>query len=486
MSGYFTNTVMKSSGKLQLIYLLSALAALQLIIAFCTNTLMFTHEEAMWHYIGRNWFRHGLIPYAGGVDNKSPLIFSFFGVSDWLFGVNYWFPRILGILVQSTGIFFLYQIVVIRSGKQAGLMAAVIYGLSLTWHATGGKYVSFTETYSITCVLVCIYFILKQNGKSNDFVAGLFSGFGLWFRIASVFSIPLVYIYLIRHRKQGIFYFTLGLVLAVSFIAIIFSLAGVAVSEYWFYGFTDNFGTGSPTDHTLSWKMQAFSGAFFFSELVLFYPFVMIYCFISKRIDFVTAWLICEFAGIMLIGIYASNHFKVLLPSMSFMAAYSLKYLGEKNQWSSRKTLAGLCILFLPKTFEPLWGIRKFFSEPVCETVAMCSDPSLRTEYAKKILGLWIKENTKPADKVFISGMGAQVQVYSERVSPSIYFNATKTEYAEYRVMKDLNTNKPAMILLPAFHGNMSSKVQSFLDNLTEKYDYKGCRYGYQVFINKI
>ena len=49
MSGYFTNTVMKSSGKLQLIYLLSALAALQLIIAFCTNTLMFTHEEAMWH-----------------------------------------------------------------------------------------------------------------------------------------------------------------------------------------------------------------------------------------------------------------------------------------------------------------------------------------------------------------------------------------------------------------------------------------------------
>ena len=82
-------------------------ALFQLVITFFTDSLTFTNDEAMWHYIGRNWFRHGLIPYSGGVDNKSPLIFSVYGISDWLFGVNYWFPRLIGVVVQSVGVYFL-------------------------------------------------------------------------------------------------------------------------------------------------------------------------------------------------------------------------------------------------------------------------------------------------------------------------------------------------------------------------------------------
>ena len=70
---------------------------------FLQIPMIITFDESMWHYIGRNWIRNGLVPYQGGVDNKSPLIFLIFGISDWLFGVNYWFPRLLGIAVQSTG-----------------------------------------------------------------------------------------------------------------------------------------------------------------------------------------------------------------------------------------------------------------------------------------------------------------------------------------------------------------------------------------------
>lgn len=74
---------------LQLIILF---AVLQFVIAFFTDPMMLTFDESMWHYIGRNWIRNRLIPYTGGIDNKSPLIFFIFGISDWLFGVNYWFP----------------------------------------------------------------------------------------------------------------------------------------------------------------------------------------------------------------------------------------------------------------------------------------------------------------------------------------------------------------------------------------------------------
>src|ERR1700681_584745 len=66
--------------------LICIIAIIQVVIAFFTEPMIFTHEEAMWQYIGRNWLRNGLVPYAGGIDNKSPLIFLIFGISDHLFG----------------------------------------------------------------------------------------------------------------------------------------------------------------------------------------------------------------------------------------------------------------------------------------------------------------------------------------------------------------------------------------------------------------
>src|ERR1700732_3944787 len=86
------------------LHIILLLALVQLVITLLTDGFAFSFDEAMWHYIGRNWFRHGLVPYAGGVDNKSPLIFAIYGLSDRLFGVNYWFPRILGTIVQTVGI----------------------------------------------------------------------------------------------------------------------------------------------------------------------------------------------------------------------------------------------------------------------------------------------------------------------------------------------------------------------------------------------
>ena len=96
--------------KLVPLQIIFVLAIFQFIISFLTEPMMLTFDESMWQYIGRNWIRNGLVPYAGGVDNKSPLIFLVFGISDRLFGVNYWFPRLVGIAVQSVGIYGLFKI----------------------------------------------------------------------------------------------------------------------------------------------------------------------------------------------------------------------------------------------------------------------------------------------------------------------------------------------------------------------------------------
>ena len=49
---------------------------LQISVAMLTYNMTLSFDESIWYYIGRNWLRNGLLPYQGGVDNKSPLILS--------------------------------------------------------------------------------------------------------------------------------------------------------------------------------------------------------------------------------------------------------------------------------------------------------------------------------------------------------------------------------------------------------------------------
>jgi hypothetical protein len=147
------------------IYLILLLALMQVFIALLTNGFAFSADESMWHYIGRNWFRHGLVPYSGGVDNKSPLIFAIFGLSDKLFGVNYWFPRLLGTVCQSIGIWYIYKIARQISGARAGLLAVSFYGLSVLWRGADGRYVSYTETYEVMFIIIAFYLFLSSSTK---------------------------------------------------------------------------------------------------------------------------------------------------------------------------------------------------------------------------------------------------------------------------------------------------------------------------------
>src|SRR6476661_2989376 len=136
------------------IHLIIMMGILQLLVTLLTYGFTLSFAEAMWHYIGRNWFRNGLTPYSGGIDNKSPLIFAIFGLSDKLFGVNFWFPRIIGTFCQSVGLYFVYKIAKHLAGDRAGVFAVTLYGLSLLWKNTGGSYVSFTETYAGMFIII--------------------------------------------------------------------------------------------------------------------------------------------------------------------------------------------------------------------------------------------------------------------------------------------------------------------------------------------
>jgi hypothetical protein len=457
------------------ITLIICLAIMQCVIAFCTDPMMFTFDEAMWQYIGRNWIRNGMVPYRGGVDNKSPLIFLIFGISDWFFGVSYWFPRLLGIAVQSIGIYYLSKIAVKMISKQAGLIVISLYGLSLLWRSTGGKYVSYTETYAITFIIIAIYLSIACQDNRFALVGGLFAGLGLGFRLTAVFGVlPVLIFTFYRNRRAG-FSFLAGALVSVGILVLLAELAGIRISEFWFYGVTDNFGAGSATDHALAWKVQRFADGFFYSEIILFYPAVFCYFLLVRKMDFLKTWLISEFLGIVILGMYDRNHFKNLLPVLSLTSAFVIGYLIENHHLPPKMILLGIWIIFFPKTFEPLFAIKKFLISGTDKHLSGNDVALMGEESSKRAVGLWIRSNTQSNEKVYVAGYGAQVQLYAERVSPSIYFNISQTSFAKRRLYRDLFSNKPVVMAIPVFESysnNVDPDVRQFISQLVKE-DYR-------------
>ncbi|MBS1933585.1 MAG: glycosyltransferase family 39 protein [Bacteroidetes bacterium] len=470
-------------------YLLLAFALLQIAVTFLTFQRTLSFDEAMWQYIGRNWFRNGLQPYSGGIDNKSPLIFALFGFSDKLFGVNYWFPRVIGIFFQSAGIFFVCKIAEYYAGRKAGLFATLVYGLSLLWHATGGKYVSYTETFSIALSIAAFYFAIAAQKNTNIFLSAILCGIAVAFRFTGCLSALAIIIHLIG-KKRNAFIFLLGMMVPITILIVAFYFCGIQPYDLYTNMLADNFTVGAVTDHSLHWRVNSLAGHFLKSQLLLFLP-VLIFSFLSRRINkSIVTWLACEFIGISIIGLYSNQHFKNLLPQLSLLTAFILTLLTTRYKISTASTVIITVLLFFPETTEPILVLKDIFLNH--ENVKTNAEQNTNTqpdENGKKEFGLWIRSNTTSNDKVLIAGYGAISQAYSERISPTIYFNVTQTPTAKQRLFEELDHNKPFMIAIPNFPEYsvyVSADIRKFIAQLaaTEYYQVQNL-YGYKVYERK-
>ncbi|PWT75670.1 MAG: hypothetical protein C5B59_08265 [Bacteroidetes bacterium] len=471
-----------------LLSLLILFFALQLVVAFLTYGYGFCFDEAMWQYIGRNWFRHGMVPYRGGVDNKSPLIFAIYGLSDKLFGVNFILPRILGAVSQTIGLFFVYKIGWNIAEKRTALLALTLYGLSLLWRGTGGKYVSFTESYSVTAVIISFYFFLTAQKPVKFFLSGFFAGIGAAFRLTSFFPMAAILVLAATRNKKMAFVFFLGSLTGVLLFILFLWLSRININDFIAYGITDNFRAGSATDHSILWKLENFFEKFFYSELVLFYPGLVGYFFIAKKNNSILVWLLAAFIGINVVGIYDRVHLKEILPALSLLNAFAIAHLIEHGKLPVQKVMIIIWIVFFPKLLEPLVGLKKWITHEGANAVQSGCQPTAASadEYTQRELGRWIRSNTSAEARVLVAGYSAEIQAYSERMSPSIYFNATQTERAKHEFMEELTRHKPEMILIPRFASyqqNVSPDTRRFIDNFVEmNYTYDSCRYGYAVY----
>jgi len=219
----------------------------------------------------------------------------------------------------------------------------------------------------------------------------------------------------------------------------------------------------------------------------LFYPMMLGYFFIKRKIDLFVLWLIFTFIAINIVGIYDAVHLKEILPALSLMCAFCINYLLDRHKFAANLSLLIIWIAFFPNLSEQLITFKRFLSNSTNQTPKSCAPPyTIPDEGTRKLLGRWVRDNTPPQGKVYIAGFGAQVQAYSERISPTIYFNVTQTEVAKARFYSDMRLNKPAMILVPLFpeyKQTVGADMRQFVDSLVAKnYQLQCCMYNYGIY----
>ncbi len=310
---------------------------------------------------------------------------------------------------------------------------------------------------------------------------------GLAFRLSAFFDIlPLLIMALFKGRKTTVAFST-GLGVGFFILTLASILFGIKLQDIYFYGFIDNFGSGSTTDHPFLWRTVQFYNLFFYSEIILFYPLVLIYIFVKRKFDWLLLWLTTVFVGINVVGNYARVDMKELLPAMSLIGAFSLAPYAEASQISFKKGMFTIWICFSPRLIEPFINLKHLLTGQFPITSGICHEPFTEPDESdSKQLGLWIKANTKQHEMVYVAGFGSQVQVYSERLSPTIYFNVTQTKLAKQQLYKDLTANRPKLIIIPLFPEYtqfVNKEIRIFIDDLVAKhYRLNRCMYNYNIY----
>jgi hypothetical protein len=316
------------------------------------------------------------------------------------------------------------------------------------------------------------------------------AGFGFLFRLPEFFGVLAIFIFLVLNRNKSVLIFIYGLVVTVAVIFALLSFSGISLHDIFIYSIADNFGSGSVTDHSILWKSESLFNHVFYSEFVLMLPGLIGYFFIRQKNKLFVLWLVFEFTGISVIGVYSDQHLKNMLPALAIMNAGAINYVAESYRINAKKIMIIVIICFFPRIIEPLATLKKMIFTSNEKRTDYCSDLSQEPDdYSKRMMGLWVKSNTAKDDEVLVAGYGAIVQAYSERVSPCIYFNVTQTKRAKERFIDDIENSKPKMILVPqseVYKRTVDYDIRDFIDKLTfRNYYFDKCLFGYYIYVNK-
>jgi hypothetical protein len=363
----------------------------------------------------------------------------------------------------------------------------------MSWDLVAGGFTSCTETFMILFSSLAFYFVLK--GKNSGywkywlFISGISIGFSIAFKqiaITSTLSLFLIFIYIYSNLSRqskfyGIIIIFFGILISTFVSLFPLILSGVTLKDYfegaWMILFNSN------SSATFPIRFNGFITIWLFSRVVIFYPFLFLLFFqkkLWKNLAFVglLIWFLFDFIGTNSSGYFFNHQIKQLIPSLSVIIGIVLGNLVENDKrikLSFDKYVSIITILIIIILFPEKESLKKGMNNAFNKT----------NNYNKEI-GIWLQNNSKNNDKVYITGtQGNVILYYSDRISSSKYINSIFVSGLDEKnnILSDLETNSPKFILMPDINVETTPNLGKGFDEFIKKnYTFLKNMHNYYIF----
>jgi len=435
-------------------------------------------DEGVWLYIARAWTRHGLAPYTGALENKTPGIFFVFAFCDLFFARPLLAARLLGAAAVAASGVLVWKIADSVSGRNAALWTATVYAALLLTYPTGPKYIAHTEAFMTAFSVLAFYIYMRGRenggGSGTALLAGFAMGAAVLFKqVALTTTVALAaWPFLCREksrgRKTGEAFLVVAGVFAVNALSLLLLVkCGTRPADYFegaWLSLVRLLHVPGAAAATPSLRIE--KAVRTWSDFVLFVLPVLVF---FRRSDgwkikreyllLVTIWLVADFAGVNLSGEYFRHQFKQIAPSLALLTGAVVVNAEEIRKRFSSVEMEYAALLFA------VVGL-VLASKSLYVAYATETQPNLGM-YAGELA----REMTRPSDYVYIcEDRASQAQLYTGRLSPTRYFNTIFVfgERQRGEIMADMDAKPPALILAhmetpPWLAGYMQSRGYAFL-----------------------
>lgn len=447
------------------------------VMILCSLAEYMGIDEAIWSYMGRMWVA-GHPVYSETVDNKPPGILLVYAISNCFFGVGMWFPRLLGCLAMTAATVGVYDIARRFAGRTAGVVAMVLMGLATSWSVIDSPFTAHTEGFMVFFAVMSFWTLIAAGGWSSTaryrwgvVLSGVLMGLAIGFKQVAIFTAGAWLFMYVSLRGRGrleransradILCYAAGCVIGMALLIGPVLMSGVGFGEY-FYGtwiIPLQNGTGSGS---LAIRASRFMEIWQQSQMVLFYPLVALFLLRKRHIvggnvpwGGLLAWAMLDFLAAGSSGYYYGHQIRQTLPTLALMGAIGVSGLLE---WVSAKKMVQVMAV-LVALWMPYGSLLKGVSPHPADT--------------KRELGLWIKDNTEPGDRVLTMGWSAfQVLAWCDRPAVSRHFNFLLMNIpgAREELARDIARRPPRILVIPTHWRGGNGECPDWLAAMLDSY----------------
>jgi hypothetical protein len=370
-------------------------------------------DEAIYGSIAALMNGGGVLYAGGGVDNKPPGIFWVYAATFRVAG-TYQMTAVhaVGLLVLVATCLLFFAIARSQAGVRAGLLAALIYGIS-TGAGNPRLLASNTELFMMLPLTASVLLMLRRRWLWSGALmvaAGAFRQSAAINLLLAPIAILLLESRDRRFRASG--HFAAGLAGALAAGAVVLAATG-SLAGFWDWTIGSLYGYAS-TNWTpdLVWMRARDSVIQFVGSIAVVWVGAVAGAWRWKRLapaqQVIVAWLVVSVPGSLAGGHLSWHYFIQVMGPLALVAAFAIDrgLSTPMRRWIAAATMAGLAVPMLG------WGWFDLVSDP------LTYDFSAPVPQHQAVAD-YIAAHTRPDDRVFVWGVWPALYVESDRIMAS-------------------------------------------------------------------